>query len=118
MNIPRYWADHRLQERRSGRQVTVRRWVWSDTSEAEVRTVAEARAKEAIARIWSGGPLRRREPLETYGNDEGMPIREEVVSRFPHAVIMCNRYGSLCLNTPNVLFADVDGTFRDPLRVN
>jgi hypothetical protein len=118
MNIPRYWADHRLQEKRSGRQVTVRRWGWSDTSEAEARSVAEARAKEAIARIWSGEPLRRREPLETYGNDEGMPIREEVVSRFPHAVITRNRYGSLCLNTPNVLFADVDATFRDPLRVN
>jgi hypothetical protein len=47
-----------------------------------------------------------------------MPIREEVVSRFPHAVITRNRYGSLCLNTPNVLFADVDATFRDTLRVN
>jgi hypothetical protein len=117
MMIPQFWAEHRIQEKRDGRQVTVRRWGWSDTSEAEARALAESRAKEAIARVWAGEDLRRREPLETYGNGDGMPIREEVVRRFPHAVITRNSYGSLCLNTPRVLFADVDATFRDPLRM-
>lgn len=117
MIIPQYWAEHRIQEKRGGRQVTVRRWGWSDMSEDEARALAESRAKEAFARVWAGEDLRRREPLETYGNEDGMPIREEVVWRFPHAVITRNSYGSLCLNTPRVLFADVDTTFRDPLRV-
>jgi hypothetical protein len=118
MIIPQYWAEHRIQEKRGGRQVTVRRWGWSDVGEGEARVMAETRVKEAIARVWAGESLRRREPLETYGNEDGMPIREEVVSRFPHAVITRNGYGSLCLNTPRVLFADVDATFRDPLRVH
>ncbi len=117
MIIPQFWAGHRIQEKRDGRQVTVRRWGWSDTSEADARALAESRATEAIRRVWAGEDLRRREPLETYGNGDGMPIREEVVWRFPHAVITRNSYGSLCLNTPRVLFADVDSTFRDPLRM-
>ncbi|MCU0796670.1 MAG: hypothetical protein MUF31_12145 [Akkermansiaceae bacterium] len=117
MNIPRYWAEHRIQEKRDGRQVTVRRWGWSDQSDDAARALAEIRCKEAMARVWSGEKLSRREKAETYGNGDGMPIREELVKAFPHAAITRNRYGALCLNTPRVLFADVDGSYRDPLRV-
>lgn len=41
MIIPQFWAEHRIQEKRDGRQVTVRRWGWSDTSEADARALAE-----------------------------------------------------------------------------
>ena len=54
------------------------------------------------------------------GNDYyGVPFREEVVERFEEggqtvAVISRNRYGALVLNTPNVLFADVDKPTEKP----
>ena len=37
-----------------------------------------------------------------------MPIREQIVARHGDVVITRNSYGALCLNTPDVLFADVD----------
>jgi hypothetical protein len=37
-----------------------------------------------------------------------VPIREEIVARYGETVITRNSYGALCLNTPNVLFADID----------
>jgi hypothetical protein len=112
MNIPYYWAEVRLQSKTAGTQITVRRWGWSDASQAEARVHAEQRAQEAMARIASGEPLRRRETQDSYGTKEGLPIREEVVSRHEHATITRNSYGALCLNTPDVLFADVDAPWQ------
>jgi hypothetical protein len=106
MLIPQFWADSRLQKKLSSKQVTVKRWGWSDISQEEAQ--ADRRAQEAMDRILSGEDLRRRERLDSYGTADGVPIREEVVSRHGNIVITRNSYGSLCLNTPNVLFADVD----------
>ena len=115
--IPHFWAEARLQTKSAGRQVTVRRWGWSDVSQEEAQALAEQRAKEAMERILSGESLRRREPKGTYGTAEGVPIREEVVSRHDHAIVTRNSYGSLCLNTPDVLFADVDAPWRGAIHV-
>jgi hypothetical protein len=46
-----------------------------------------------------------------------MPIREEVVAQHGETAITRNAYGSLCLNTPNMLFADVDAVWRGALRM-
>ncbi len=118
MNIPRHWAEHRLQEKRNGRQVTVRRWGWSDTSEEEARSTAECGRR----RRWRGSGRARRCVAGSRSKPTGTTKACRSARRwcrvFPHAVITRNSYGSLCLNTPRVLFADVDATFRDPLRVS
>lgn len=116
MLIPYYWAEARLQNKSAGKQVTVRRWGWSDASQAEAQALAERRAQEAMQRILAGENLRRRETRDSYGTQEGVPIREEVVSRHGENVVTRNSYGSLCLNAPRVLFADIDAQWPYALR--
>lgn len=72
-----------------------------------------------MERILNGETLRRQEGAWAYGdNNEGIPIREEVVARHGDIAITRNSYGSLCLNTPNVLFADVDAYWNPPHRLS
>lgn len=118
MLIPYFWAETRLQNKLDKRQATVKRWGWSDVSQADAQLVADRRANDAMERILNGEKLRRLESKEVYGNEDGVPIREEVVSRHEHAIITRNSYGSLCLNTPNVLFADVDAEWHGALGMN
>ena len=63
--------------------------------------------REAFDAILSGAKLPRRELRSNYGV-VGVPIREQIVARHGDVVITRNSYGALCLNTPDVLFADVD----------
>jgi hypothetical protein len=107
MIVPEFWAESRTQHRDRDRQVTIRRFGWSDTSPADAQAMADRRAQEALRRAVAGEPLIRREPKVPY-NGAGLPIREEIVERHGDAVITRNSYGARCLNTPNVLFADVD----------
>lgn len=107
MIVPAYWAEARLQARFRGRPVVVRRFGWSDTSPADAQAHAERRANEALNAILAGQALPRREVRSNYGV-EGVPIREQIVQRDGGVVITRNSYGALCLNTPDVLFADID----------
>jgi hypothetical protein len=108
MIIPIYWAEARLQHRDRKRQVTVRRFGWSDISEADAQAHADARVREAFDRALAGETLLRRERRVAYNGAEGVPIREQIVDRHGDTIITRNGYGALCLNTPNVLFADID----------
>lgn len=108
MIVPKFWAEGRVQHREPGRQITVRRFGWSNTSEAEAQALAQTRANEALQRILRGDKLERREPKAAYNGADGVPIREEIVGEYGDVVITRNSYGALCLNTPGVLFADVD----------
>ncbi len=108
MIVPQFWAEARVVKHLPERQITVRRFGWSDVSEAEAQENAEARAQEAMERILRGETLRRREPRVPYNGADGVPIREEIVSRHGDTVLTRNCYGALCLNTPEVAFADVD----------
>ena len=110
MIVPEFWAEARLQ-RGGGKQVTVRRFGWSDVSQEAAQAHAEERARDAFERVLAGEPLRRREPKAPY-DIEGLPIREEIVDRHGDSIITCNSYGALCLNTSNVMFTDID--FDDP----
>ncbi len=112
MIIPHYWAEARLQHRDRKRQVTVRRFGWSDIGEAEAQAHADARVREALERLLAGEALPRRERRVAYNGADGVPIREEIVDRHGDSVITRNGYGALCLNTPDVLFADIDFTVR------
>lgn len=115
MIVPQYWAESRRQHRAAGRQITVRRFGWSDTSEQDAQANADARADEALQRALAGEKVRLRDPKLPYNGAAGVPIREEIVSRHGDTIITRNAYGARCLNTPNVLFADVDFPQAPPL---
>lgn len=108
MIVPDHWAEARRQHREAGRQLTVRRFGWSTTSADDAQAMADRRAEEALGRLLAGEKLLRREPKVPYNGAEGVPIREEVLARHGDEVVTRNAYGARCLNTPAVLFADVD----------
>jgi len=112
--IPQYWAEARIVQRVEKRQVTVRRFGWSDVGQEAAQAHAQTRAEEALARILNGERLERRELKSAYNGAAGVPIREEIVARIGDAVITRNSYGARCLNTPGVLFADIDFDERPP----
>ena len=116
MIVPQFWAEGRVQHREHNRQVTVRRFGWSDESQAAAQSHADARAREALAKVLAGEPRPRREQKVPYNGAEGAPIREEIVSRHRASVVTRNSYGAKCLNTPNVFFADIDFAARFSLR--
>jgi hypothetical protein len=108
MIVPQFWAEARVQEKTRERQVTVRRYGWSDASQEDAQALAESRACEALRKILSGEKIERRESKVPYNGADGMPIREEIVDRHDDTIITRNSYGARCLNTPDVLFADLD----------
>lgn len=108
MIVPRYWAEGRAHDDKGGKQVTVRRFGWSDESQADAQMNAQERAIDALQRVLSGEALPRREPKRPYNGALGVPIREEIVDRVGATVITRNSYGARCLNTPDVLFVDID----------
>ena len=113
MIVPEFWAEARLQTQRSGHSVTVRRFGWSDDSDEAAQAHANERAAEALRRLVAGESLQRRDRKVPYGGADGLPIREQIVERHGDAVVTRNSYGARCLNTPNVLFADID--FAEPV---
>lgn len=108
MLIPDYWAEARVQSKRDGKTVTVRRFGWSILDQTEAQHNADQRAEEGLARILAGERLARRELKRAYNGSESVPIREEVIERRGDTVITRNSYGARCLNTPDCLFADID----------
>lgn len=108
MIVPTYWAEGRIRERIAGKQVTMRRFGWSDESQAAAQAHADERTREAMARFKAGETRERFEYKRAYNGAEGVPIREEILERHGTTVITRNGYGARCLNTPDVLFVDVD----------
>jgi len=108
MIVPSYWAEARTTARAKGRDITLRRFGWSDISPADAQAQAELRVAEAAQRAASGETVPRRDLKRTYNGAQGLPIREEVLSRHGEAVITRNAYGARCLNVPDLLIADVD----------
>ncbi len=115
MQVPQHWAEARRQHRSDGRQITVRRWGWSDLDPADAERHAVARAEEALRRIVAGDKLPRVERKVPYNGADGTPIREEVVDRLDGTVVTRNLYGARCLNVPDTLFADVDFASASPM---
>lgn len=108
MIVPDHWAESSKKYKASGKQITVHRYGWSNTSEADAQFNAHARVEDALLRILSGEKLSKREPKVAYNGADGVPIREEVLARHDEQVITRNAYGARCLNSPNALFADID----------
>lgn len=108
MIVPAYWAEARTQQQRDGKPFTVHRFGWSDLSQDDAQRNADTRAEEALQRLLAGEKLLRREPKVPYNGAAGVPIREEILARHSNVVITRNAYGAHCLNSPDVLFVDID----------
>jgi hypothetical protein len=112
MIVPQYWAEARHRERVGGKQTTIRRFGWSDDSVEAAKAHAELRLREALEQHRAGTLRYRREAKVAYNGADGLPIREEILARQGETIITRNGYGAQCLNTPNVLFLDLD--FPEP----
>jgi hypothetical protein len=108
MLVPKFWAEHKVAKVVRGKKATVRRFGWSDESPAAAQEHARARTEEALEALAAGESLARFEPKVPYNGADGVPIREEICERHDDLVVTRNSYGARCLNTPDVLFADVD----------
>ena len=108
MKIPAYWSNATAEDSDvEGKQVSFSCWRWSDTSQADAHESALAAATRVVQRMIHG------EPLGRYGYGVS-PLREEVIKNITNAqgehllVITQNAYGSLVLNTAQVMFMDLD----------
>lgn len=117
MHVPRYWEKHTATARNeSGNQVQAACWGWSEHSPTEARK----RALQAANRLVEYLSGRGVQP-NSYGYDERLP-REEILEEFadesgqPHAIVTRNAYGSLILNTRDLMFIDVDFQTSRPKR--
>ncbi len=108
MIVPEYWAEAKERVVNNGRAATYRRFGWSDQSQDDAYANAKERVEEAAERARRGEQVRLIDHKVSYNGAEGLPIREQIVERHGDTIITRNTYGALCLNTPRVLFADVD----------
>ena len=116
MLVAKYWAEARLQHKlpRPRRQITIKRLGWSNKSQQAAEEHAQQRVNEAMTRALNNpGSVdwrsrSERAPSIGYNGAEGLPIREEVIQTQDDWAITRNTYGALCLNTPDVLFIDID----------
>ena len=121
MHIPKFWAEQRLVHKAPTplrKRVTLRRWGWSDISQADAQAMADSRVNQALddllAQGWPHtGSVHRYEPKTSYNGADGIPIREEILWTEGDDVATRNGYGAVCLNTPDVMIADLD---EDDLR--
>lgn len=108
MIVPEYWSEAKERIVINGKQRTLKRFGWSDVSEQDASENAKERVADAATRARAGEKVRSMDHKTAYNGAEGLPIREEIVSRHGDSVITRNSYGALCLNTPDTVFADVD----------
>jgi hypothetical protein len=107
MKFARHWTRRRGQATDSGGQsIEVLSRGWSDVSLADAAARAQERARRLAERIATD---RSAVKLYDYGD---APVPEPIVHDFrPEgmaAVVTRNSYGSLVLNTDELMFADVD----------
>jgi hypothetical protein len=109
MKIARYWARGVADAHQpDGQTLRIACWRWSEHSQAEAQQRADEAARDAAKRVAAGGAL-----LRGYGYTD-RPPREEIVKEIQDrdgqtlATVTRNSYGSLILNTRQLMFIDVD----------
>jgi hypothetical protein len=115
MKIPQYWAsaEDEVSESTKG-PLPLKCFGWSDESFAQARSRASETLHRLMDRICAGAPLPER---YLYAS---RPIREEILEKMTHtdgatlALITRNGYGAAVLNTPKVMFADIDDPVTPP----
>lgn len=111
MKIPRYWAAQTASARDpQGHVYYLKRWGHSETSQSEAQRHAVEKLRQTVEHITRHGPNQH-----SYTNDYTNGVRrEELIETIQNAdqttigAITRNRYGSLVLNTTQLLIADVD----------
>jgi len=108
MKLAPYWSKATIEEAdQAGQAVSASCWRWSEVSEQDAHRSALAAAKQIALRLIRGEPLDRYQ----YGS---RPLREELIQSVTDQrgeislAVTRNRYGSLVLNTAEVMFIDVD----------
>lgn len=111
MEIPRFWVRNEEDVTvDDGRALHLVAWGWSGSNQEEASGMARERLLRLVGRVRNREPLPQN-PAYLYGN---RPLREEIIQEISgssgevEAVITRNSYGSLVLNTANVLFIDID----------
>jgi hypothetical protein len=111
MKIARYWVKGKAEAVAlpdSDETITVASWGWSEQSHEEAEQRANEAAQRAARRMRAGEPLPR-----GYGYSD-RPPREEIVEEIKSpdgetvAAITRNSYGTLVLNTRDMMFIDID----------
>ncbi|PYE40093.1 hypothetical protein [Psychrobacter fozii] len=137
MLIPKYWAQYKQRFELSkmadnasddfnSKQATIKRYGWSDISQVEALAHAKARVKEAHQRWLEGEDIVRRERREEYNESNGIPIREQIISKQSFSksgltaggleskapntqlIVTRNSYGAQVANVSNIVIIDVD----------
>jgi hypothetical protein len=101
MNFPQFWAR--------GQSGDFFSWRWSSTSADEAQRLADESARQLEERFRAGDP-----PPHHRLYYPGRPFREQILREIRNdsgeliGVVTRNSYGCLVLNTPRVMFVDVD----------
>ena len=122
MHIPKYWAQYKQRfdsksiVNDTSKQATIKRYGWSDVSQAEALLHAKARVVEAHKQWLASKDIIRRERAEQYNETNGIPIREEIISKQDFSsnklttqlIVTRNSYGAQVANVNNVAIIDID----------
>ncbi len=122
MLIPKYWAqykqrfDAKIASSSTLKQATIKRYGWSDISEADALIYAKARVDEAHKRWLAGEDIVRRERVEQYNQSNAIPIREAIISKSTFSnhksttqvIVTRNSYGAQVANVDNIAIIDID----------
>jgi len=110
MLIPHFWAQAKRKVTGKNSRQHLLRFGWSNESQARAEQHAQERVQAAAAASMRGETVTERECKLPYNSPDGLPIREEIIAEYPLATLTRNQYGAVCLNSPQVLFADIDVT--------
>ncbi|HLA94830.1 MAG TPA: hypothetical protein VK612_03850 [Pyrinomonadaceae bacterium] len=108
MKIARHWKRAEIEARSpEGKPMTVTAWGWSATGAEEAQQRAQEAVRRSAARIAAGqGFPDRYDYLDR-------PPREEIIEEITDlAMVTRNSYGSLILNTKDLMFIDIDVPFE------
>jgi hypothetical protein len=114
MKLARFWARQTADATdRRGRRIRAAARGWSNETIEAAAAMALQTAQRVVALVAEG---RTRVQRYQYGD---RPIPEPVIREFagasaPRAVVTCNVYGALVLNTTDLMFIDIDSDDAAP----
>lgn len=123
MLVAKYWAEEKLtyeashiRKGQKGSRIVIKRKGWSNESQEAVQRHAHERAQIALQEVLNHQQadifIQRTECAPGYNGADSLPICEEIISTIGDTAITRNSYGALCLNTPDVMFVDIDQDSR------
>ena len=94
MLIPKYWAQYKQRfdskiasSSTTLKQATIKRYGWSDVSQEQALLHAKQRVADAQNRWLAGEDIVCRERKEQYNQENGIPIREQIIAEHDFSTI-------------------------------